>query len=145
VLRCSAVLIISALFATSVCISPLAPSFLFIYSLSMSAFGWCVFYIVSIFIVFWLIFFISSFLHSFIPKLYLNAGTANAPIAVILFLEFSLEFSIILNLLLYSYFNPSLICWCCMSSLSSIPRHLYLFFCSSSSISLLVSITKFYE
>jgi hypothetical protein len=35
---------------------------------------------------------------------YLNTGTANAPVAVILFLAFSSDFSIILNRLLYSYF-----------------------------------------
>ena len=64
-------------------------------------------------------FFISQFNYI---KLYLNTETASAPIAVILLLAFSSAFSIILNLLLYSCFNLSFICWCCMPSLSSIPK-----------------------
>src|SRR5215469_7633160 len=105
VLRYSAILIISALYAASTCTSPLPPSFLFTYSLSVSAFGCCILYFVSIFLVFLSICFISSILQLIIPQLYLNTGTASAPIAVILFLAFSSDFSIILNLLLYSCFN----------------------------------------
>jgi hypothetical protein len=50
----------------------------------MSALWWCILYIVSIFLVFLSICFISSSLRLIIPKLYLNTGTANAPIAVII-------------------------------------------------------------
>ena len=57
-----------------------------------------------------------------IPKLYLNTGTASTPIALILFLVFSSDFRIIINLLLYSCFNLSFICWCCIPPLSSIPK-----------------------
>jgi len=46
-----------------------------------------------------------------IPKPYLNIRMANAPIALILYLVFNLDFSIILNLLAYSFF--SLCCCCC--------------------------------
>ena len=224
----SAILIISASYTASTCTSPLPPSFLFTYSLSMSAFGWWILYTVSIFLVFQSNCFISSskskskgipqqvevaqgvpgrlrlrifstfgttgvvsrqtnpptafsqgetpgthfqrlsrphgtwfcgkeprkksqvtppgidpgaarlveqrlnhyaipdpissILQLLIPKLYLNTGTVNVPIAVILFLTFSSNFSIILNLLLYFCFNLSFICWCCTPSLSSISR-----------------------
>jgi hypothetical protein len=70
--------------------------------LSVSAFGWCNLYICSTFLVFLSIFHISYNLQLVIPKLYLNTGTAKASIAVILFLEFSSVFSIILNFLVYS-------------------------------------------
>src|SRR5215469_4856525 len=110
VLRYSTILIISALYVASTCTSPLPPSFLFTYSLSISAFGWYILYIVSIFLVFLSICFISSILQLIISKLYLSTGTASAPIAVILFLAFSSDFIIILNLLLYSCFNLSFIC-----------------------------------
>ena len=110
VLRYSAILIISALHAASTCTSPLPHSFLFTYSLSISAFGWCILYIVNIFLVCLSIYFISSILQLIIPKLYLNTGTASPPIAVILFLAFGSDFSIILNLLLYSCFNLYFIC-----------------------------------
>ena len=114
-----------------------------VHTACLSAFGWCILCIVSIFLVFLSIFFISSVLQLIIPKLYFNTGTASGPIAVILFLPFSSDFSIILNLVLYSCFSLSFICWCCMPSLSSIPRYLYVFPCSSSCISLFMSITKF--
>ena len=107
----------------------------------LSAFGWCTLYIVSIFLVF--LFFMSSILQLIIPKLYLNTGTASAPIAVILFLAFRSDFSIILSLLFYSCFNPYFICWCCMPSPSSIPKYLYIFPYSNFCISLFMSVTKF--
>jgi len=67
-------------------------------------------YIFSIFLVSLPIFFI-SIIHQFImPKLYLSTCNASAPIAVILFLPFSSDLIIILNLLLYSCFNLSFIC-----------------------------------
>jgi len=39
-----------------------------------------------------------------VPKLYLNTGTVNAPVAVILFLVVNLDFCIILKLLVYSFY-----------------------------------------
>ena len=54
---------------------------------------------VSIFIVFLSIFLISPYLQLKLPKLCLNTGTANAQIAVILFLACNSQFSTILNLL----------------------------------------------
>ena len=82
-LRYSAILIISALYFTLICTSPLPLSFLFIYSLSMSAFGRCILYIVSIFLVFLSISFISSVPQLIIPELYLNIGSASDLIIII--------------------------------------------------------------
>ena len=78
-----------------------SPSFFPLYIQPVYTSFWMMhFYIVSIFLVFLSIFFISSILQLIIPKLYLNTGTSSAPIAVIVFLAFSSDFSIILNLLL---------------------------------------------
>ena len=85
------------------------------------------FIICSTFRVFLSIFLISSNLQLIIPKLYLNTGTAEAPIAVILFLAFNSIFSIILNLLVYSLFNFCFMCWYCVPSLYLIPGH-FMFF-----------------
>ena len=63
------------------------------------SFWWYILYIVSIF----LVCFISSDLKLILPKLYCNTGTVNAPVAVILFLVFNLDFCIILKLLVYSF------------------------------------------
>jgi len=52
VFKYSAVLITSALYMASVCNRPLLPSFLFTYSLSISAFGRCILYNVSNFFFF---------------------------------------------------------------------------------------------
>lgn len=69
---------------------------------------------------------------------------ANTPIAVMLPLAFTCDFSIILNFLVYSIFSLSFICWCCIPSLFSIPRYLYVFSCSSSCISLVLSSLSFF-
>jgi hypothetical protein len=55
---------------------------------------------------------VSSNLQSIISKLYLNILTANVPVAIILFLAFNSDFSIVLNLVVYTYsfFNLSFIC-----------------------------------
>jgi hypothetical protein len=66
----------------------------------MSAFGWRILYIVSIFLVFLSICFISSSLQLIIPKLHLIIGTASAPIAVSLFLAFSSDFSAIITIII---------------------------------------------
>ena len=119
--------------------------FFFTYSLFILAFGWCILCIVNTFLVFLSVFLISSNLQLIIPKLYLNTGTANVPVVVILFLAFNLDVKMILNLLVCSFFNFSYICSCCMPSLFSICRYLYVFPCSSSCISLLKSSIQFYE
>jgi hypothetical protein len=54
----------------------------------------------STFLVLLLIFCLYSSLQSIISQLYLNPGTANAPIAVILFLTFNLYFSIIIIIII---------------------------------------------
>jgi len=101
----SAILVISALYAVSTYTSSLPPSFLFTYSLSMSALDDALYTLLVIFLVFLSIFFLSSIFQSIIPKLYLNTRPASAPIAVILFLAFSSDFSIILSPLLQSLFH----------------------------------------
>jgi hypothetical protein len=105
VFKYSAILIISAWYVASIYNRPHPLSFLFTYSLSLSAFGWCILYIVCTFIVFLPTFLISSSLRLIIIKLYLNTRIANAPIAVILFLAFNSDFSIFL------------ISWCIPSSI----------------------------
>jgi hypothetical protein len=62
-----------------------------------------------------------------IPKLYHNRGTANAPIAVILFLACNSDFSIILNLLMYSISSSSFVCWW-TASFSAFPVQAVKFF-----------------
>ena len=122
VFRYSVILIISALYVTSIHNTPLHPSFLFTYIPSIPVLGLCILYIVDFFLVFLSIFLIYSNLQLTISNLYLNTGTAKAATAVILFLAFISDFSIILHLLGYSCFTPSVICWCCMPSFSLIPR-----------------------
>ena len=109
VFRYSTILIISAFYVVSICTAPL-PSFLFVYIFFMSAVGRRILYVVSAVLVFLSISLISSNLQLMIPNLCLNTGTSSAPIAVILFLSFSQDFSIILNLLVYSFFTISFIC-----------------------------------
>jgi hypothetical protein len=60
-------------------------------------------------------------------KVYLNTETA------ILFYEFNSDISAILNLLVYSFFKLSFICWC-MHSISSVLRYFYVLPCSTSCI-----------
>ena len=103
VLKCSALFIICALYVTSICYRPLPPPSLFTYNLSISAFGWFILYTVSTFLVFLSIFLISSNLQLILPKLYLNTGTTNASVALILFLAFNWDFSGVF--LLKSFFN----------------------------------------
>ena len=119
---------------------------LFIYIQSVSGLGWCIVNNFRILLVS-CHFFISSNLQKTLPKVHLNRGTANAQIAVILFLPFNPDFRrpVILNLVTYSFCNHSFICWCCMPSLPSVPRYLYVFPCSSFYISLLKSSIKFCE
>jgi hypothetical protein len=100
VFRYSEILIISALYATSVCNKPLSSPFLFGLGLSESAFRWCNVYICSNSLVF-LSFF--SNLQLVKPKLYINTRTANAPVAVILFLAFSSNYIIIFNFPVYFF------------------------------------------
>jgi len=89
---------------------------------------------------------ISSNFQLSIPKLYLNTGKTNdPPAAVILFFAFNSDLRIVLNPLSYSPFDPSFICWCCKTSLSSVPRYQYVFPRSSCYISLLISSNKFCE
>ena len=126
VFRYSAILIVSEFYVVSVCNRSLLSSFFFTYSLSVSAFGWCILYIVNIFPVFLPIFRISSNRQLMIPKLYHNTGKANV-IVVILFLAFNSDFSIILNILVNSFFSISFNCWCYMPSISSMPRYFYVF------------------
>ena len=66
-------------------------------SLSISGFGCCILYIFSTSLAFQSIFLIYYNLQLIMPKLYLNPGTANAPIAVISLLACKSDFSIILN------------------------------------------------
>ena len=126
VFRYSEILIISAWYIASNCNKSLFPPFLFRYGRSESAFRWCSVYIFSISQVF-----LSSFsnlqLQVVVPKLYLNTRTANAPVAVILFLAFSSNYIIIPNLLVYlfSVFLPFVDLVYLHLSQFSVPRYLY--------------------
>jgi hypothetical protein len=93
---------IFALYVAPVCNKPRLPSFLFTYSLSMSAFSSCRLYIACIFLVFLLTLCISSHLKLTKPAVYLNTRTANAPVAVMLFLACNSDVSIALNLAMHS-------------------------------------------
>jgi hypothetical protein len=62
-----------------------------------------------------LLIFIPPNIQLIIPKQYLNTRTANSLISVILFLGFSSDLSIIINLIVYSFFNISGIYWRCQS------------------------------
>lgn len=119
VCRYSEILIISALYIASNCNKCLFPPFLFRYGRSESAFRWCNVYIFSIYQVFLSIF---SNLQLVIPKLYLNTRKANAPVAVILFLAFSSNYTVIPNLLVYLFFSLPIVCWCCIPSTFSVLR-----------------------
>jgi len=124
--------VISTEWAASSCIRPLPPCFLGTYKRSASAFGWCCPWMVSSFLVFQSSFCSSSWCQLTIPKLYLSTGTANDPVAWILFFALNSVPKISLNLLKYSFFNFSFSLLCCMSKLSSIPKYLYAFLGSSS-------------
>ena len=108
---------------------PPPPPFLFTYNPCISTFY-------TLLVTFW--FAINLFIYSnrqwIIPKLYLNAGTANAPTAVILFLAFSSDSSIVLNLLVYSFF-------CCIV----LNLLVYSFFSSDSSIVLNLLVYSFFS
>jgi len=104
---------------------PLPPPFLSTYIcsylfLSVSAFGLCVLYILSIYLVFLSVFLIFFSLQFMIAKVCLNTIVANASIAVILFLAFISDFGIILNPLVYSFFSFSFLCWCIPSLFQSL-------------------------
>ena len=62
-----------------------------------------------------------------ISKVYRNTATVNAPIAVILFLVSSSDFSIVLNVPVLSLFSPSFICWRYKPPHYSVQSHLYVF------------------
>ena len=115
---------------TLVCMSPQFETGIFLllsfftYSLFISAFGWWILYIVSVFLVSLSIFPISSILQFMVPKLCLSTGLTKAPIAIILFLAFNSDFSIILNLLVHSVFSLSFSYWCRVPTLSSFHGHL---------------------
>ena len=117
VFRYSAILIIAAFCGVSICNRTLLRSLLlivYLYQLLGDAFNTlpCI----SIFRVFMSIFFFIYFnIQLLIPKLYLNSGTANSPGTVILFLAFNSDFSILLNLQVYSFCNLSFICSCCIT------------------------------
>jgi len=112
VFRYSAILIIDAFCGVSICNRTLLRSLLlivYLYQLLGDVFNTlpCI----SIFIVFMSIFFFIYFnIQLLIPKLYLNSETANSPGTVILFLAFNSDFSILLNLQVYSFCNFSFIC-----------------------------------
>ena len=112
--------------------------------LSISAFWWCSLYTRIIFLVFQSIFLVSSNLQLIISKLYLNTGTVNAPIAVVIFLALNSDFIIVLNPLVcffHSFFHLLMLyTFTFISSyvLVSCPF-------SSSGISLLISNFKFCE
>ena len=91
---------------------------------------------VSSFLVFRSSFCSSSWCQVTIPKLYLSTGTANDPIAWILFFALNSVPKTSLNLLQYSFFSCSFSFLCCISKLSSIPKYLYAFLGSSSLMSL---------
>ena len=99
VFRYSEILIASALYVAFVCNKPLS-SFHFSHGLSESALRWCNVYTCSNSLVF-LSFF--SNLQLVVTKLCLNARTTNAPVAVILFLAFSSNYIIILNVPVYFF------------------------------------------
>jgi len=124
-LRYSAILNIPALYVASICNSLLPPPFLFTNSLPTSAFGWCTLYTYSTTLVFLSIFLISSNLLLIIPKLYLNIGAASTSKCCNFILGIQLGF---LNILVYTFNNPSFICWCCTHSLSSVPSYLHLLY-----------------
>jgi len=98
--RYSTILISSSLYATSVCDNP-RPSLIFRCRLSVSA-------SYALLIVFLVVFVFSSNMQLIIPKLYLNTGMANTPIAVMSSLAFNTDFNIILNFLVYSICSLSI-------------------------------------
>ena len=103
---------------------PLPPSFLLIYNLSTSALGWCIPFIVNIFLVFLSSFSISDFSHGRMPKLYIITGVAKLFMAIILFLELSWVFKTFFTRLKYSLFTFSFITLSLIPFFSSIPRYL---------------------
>ena len=76
------------------------------------------------------LFFLSGFCSSSwrqltIPKQHLSTGTANGPVASILFFALNTVPEINLNLLKYSFFNFSFSFLCSMSWLCSMPKYVY--------------------
>ena len=117
--------VISTAWAASNCIKPLPPCFLRTYKRSTSACGWCCQWMVSRFLVF-----LSNFCSSYwclltIPKLYLSTGTANDPVAWILFFGLNSVTRINFNLLKYFFFKFSFPFLCCMSWLSFMSHFIY--------------------
>jgi len=105
--------------------------FLGTYKRSTSAFGWCCPWMASGFLIIRSSFCSSSWCQLIIPKMYLSTGTANDPIAWILFFVLNSVPKTSLNLE-YSFFSFSFSFLCCMSKLSSVPKYLYAFPRSSS-------------
>ena len=98
----------------------------------MSAFGWCCPWMVSSFLVFLSRFCCSSWCQLPFPKLYPSTGTANDPIAWILFFALNSVPKTNLSPLQYSFFKFSFSFLCSMSWLSSMATHLYAFLRSRS-------------
>jgi len=69
----------------------------------------------------------SSWCQLTIPKLYLSIGTANDPVAWILFFALNCVPKTNLNLLKYAFFSFSFSFLCWMSKFSSMPKYLYAF------------------
>ena len=128
----SANFVVSTAWAASNFIKPLPSCFLGTYKRSTSAFGWCCPWMVSSFLVFQSSFCSSSWCQLTIPKLYLSTGTANDPIAWILFFALNSVPKTSLNLIKYPLFSFSFSFLCCIPKLSSIPKYLYAFLGSSS-------------
>ena len=140
----SAALIISVLHVTSICNLPLLPAilyiyiYIYIYDFLDDAFE-C---IVPIFLLFLSVLLICPNLQSVIPNPYLNTGRAKAAVTLLLFLAFSSDFSMILNLLMFFFSQYFLMLY---TSLPSFPRYLLVGFPCSRCVSLLISSIKFCE
>ena len=73
----------------------------------------------------------SSNLQLITSELCLTAGTGDAPVAVIVFLVFSSEFGVILNVPVFRLFRLSFTYWRIKASLSSVLGHLHVLSCSA--------------
>ena len=124
VLRYSAVLIIGALYAASICNKPFALllclHMAYLYRSLRDAFYTLLFSCRSS---------TSPNLQLMNPKLYLNTGRANALIVVALLLTFNFISSPFLNLLVYSFFRLPVTYWCYVPPLFSVLRYCYVYYC----------------
>ena len=111
--------------AVSTSIRPLPPSFLGMYSLSISSFGCNILCIFNSLRVFVSIFLSYEIFQSMISKLCCTTRTARLLTASILFLPLSSVLRINLTLPRYSFLIFSFILLCWIPSLSSTPRYLY--------------------